>query len=146
MSYYKLMPYTLEDMRTELDKIDAWLKHNDPTDGPENYYCDGELSAEEADARWKDKVDRRTYLENAIIEGSYAQQNAKQQITQRWGVEPEIDGGCSNWYSKNGFTISFRDQYEDWVFWAPGQLEGTLLGDSLRFLKWLGNLKAIIKN
>ena len=51
---------TKQQIQAEIKSLEATIKGHDPQYGPENYYCDGELSKAEADARWKgwhDKLD-----------------------------------------------------------------------------------------
>ena len=44
---------TYAELSAELEEVEAYIRSIDPDYAPENYYCDGELSPEEADARWE---------------------------------------------------------------------------------------------
>lgn len=50
------MPRTETDIREQLQSVARWLKAHDPVEAPENFYCDGEISADEAKRRWNSKV------------------------------------------------------------------------------------------
>lgn len=41
----------------------------------------------------------------------------------------------SLYFKGNGLKIEYRPQYQDWVTWYGGQLEGTLRGDDARFIE-----------
>lgn len=53
---------TYEELSAELRNVEATIESIDPDYAPENYYCDGEISPEEADARWERLHSRREEL------------------------------------------------------------------------------------
>lgn len=57
---------TRAQIENEIQDIQEWMTFHDPNYAPENFFCDGEISPEEATARWQEKQNQLEALQDEL--------------------------------------------------------------------------------